>query len=127
MHLVAARLRRTESPMRGVCKDRWMSRLQDKVVVITGGSSGMALATAKLFVAEGAHVYITGRDQRRLDKAVAEIGRNVTGFEGDAANLADLDRLFATVRKEKGRIDVLYASAGRGEFGKLGEITEQHF
>jgi NAD(P)-dependent dehydrogenase (short-subunit alcohol dehydrogenase family) len=104
-----------------------MTKLQGKVAVITGGSSGMALATAKLFVEQGAYVFVTGRDRARLDQAVEEIGRNVTGVQGDGANLADLDRLFATVKKEKGHIDVLYASAGRGEFGKLGEITEKHF
>jgi NAD(P)-dependent dehydrogenase (short-subunit alcohol dehydrogenase family) len=87
----------------------------------------MALATAKLFVEEGAYVFITGRRKEKLDEAVKAIGRNVTGVQGDAANLADLDRLYETVKKEKGRIDVLFASAGQGEFGKIGEITEEHF
>jgi NAD(P)-dependent dehydrogenase (short-subunit alcohol dehydrogenase family) len=104
-----------------------MGKLAGKVAVITAATSGMALATARLFVEEGAYVFITGRGQAALDKATAMIGRNVTGLRGDAANLADLDRLYATVKKEKGRIDVLFASAGRGEFGKLGEITEEHF
>ena len=104
-----------------------MGKLEGKVAVITGGSSGMALASAKRFVEEGAYVFITGRRQEALDEAVKLIGRNVTGVRGDAANLDDLDRLFDTVKREKGKIDVLFASAGRGEAAKLGEITEQHF
>jgi NAD(P)-dependent dehydrogenase (short-subunit alcohol dehydrogenase family) len=104
-----------------------MGKLDGKVAVITGGSSGMALATAELFVEEGAYVFISGRGQEALDKAVKLIGRNVTGVQGNAANLDDLDRLFETVKREKGRIDVLFASAGTGEAGKLGEITEEHF
>src|SRR6201991_2278319 len=104
-----------------------MGKLEGKVAVITGATSGMALATAKLFVEEGAYVFITGRRQDALDAAVKAIGRNVTGVRGDAANLDDLDRLFDTVRREKGKIDVLYASAGVGEAVSLGEITEQHF
>src|SRR5207249_2757633 len=102
-------------------------KLEGKVAVITGGSSGMALASAKRFVEEGAYVFITGRRQEALDEAVKLIGRNVTGVRGDAANLDDLDRLFDTVKREKGKIDVLFASAGKGEAVKLGEITEQHF
>ncbi len=101
-----------------------MGKLEGKVAVITGGSSGMALASAKRFVEEGAYVFITGRRQEALDEAVKLIGRNVTGVRGDAANL---DRLFDTVKRDKGRIDVLYASAGTGEAVPLGEITEQHF
>jgi len=104
-----------------------MGKLEGKVAVITGGSSGMALASAKRFVEEGAYVFITGRKQEQLDQAVKLIGRNVTGVRGDAANLEDLDRLFDTVKREKGRIDVLFASAGTGEALKLGDITEQHF
>ena len=92
-----------------------MGKLEGKVAVITGGSSGMALASAKLFVEEGAYVFITGRKQEQLDEAVKVIGRNVTGVSGDAANLDDLDRLFDTVKREKGKIDVLFASAGKGE------------
>jgi len=102
-------------------------KLKNKVAVITGGTSGMALATAKLFVEEGAYVFITGRDEGRLDKAVKEVGKNVTGVKGDAANLEDLDRLYDTVKKEKGKIDILFASAGRGDFGPIGEVTEKHF
>src|SRR6201986_4688611 len=104
-----------------------MGKLEGKVEVIRGGSSGMALASAKLFVEEGAYVFITGRRQETLDEAVKTIGRNVTGVRGGAGNPDDLDRLFDTVKREKGRIDVLYASAGTGEAVPLGEITEQHF
>jgi NAD(P)-dependent dehydrogenase (short-subunit alcohol dehydrogenase family) len=102
-------------------------KLKDKVAVITGATSGMALATAKLFVEEGAYVFITGRRRQQLDDAVKAIGRNVTGVQGDASNLADLDRLYETVKKEKGRIDVLFASAGAGDFAPIGEVTEEHF
>ncbi|MGW3284630.1 SDR family NAD(P)-dependent oxidoreductase [Streptomyces sp. NPDC001002] len=104
-----------------------MGKLDGKVAVITGGSTGLALAGAKLFVEEGAHVFITGRRQGALDDAVKVIGRNVTAVRGDAADLDDLDRLYETVRREKGSIDVLWASAGTGEQGKLGEITEEQF
>jgi NAD(P)-dependent dehydrogenase (short-subunit alcohol dehydrogenase family) len=104
-----------------------MGKLEGKVAVITGGSSGMALASARRFVEEGAYVFITGRRQKTLDEAVRLIGRNVTGVRGDASNLDDLDRLFDTVKREKGRIDILYASAGWGEPLPLGEVTEQHF
>ena len=104
-----------------------MGKLDGKVAVITGGSSGMALAGAKLFVEEGAHVFISGRRQEVLDEAVKVIGRNVTGVQSDAANLEDLDRLFDTVSQEKGAIDVLWASAGSGEQSMLGEITREHF
>jgi NAD(P)-dependent dehydrogenase (short-subunit alcohol dehydrogenase family) len=104
-----------------------MGKLEGKVAVITGGSSGMALEGAKRFVQEGAYVFITGRKQEKLDEAVKLIGRNVTGVRGDAANLDDLDRLFETVKREKGKIDVLYASAGMGDAAPLGQITEQHF
>ncbi len=104
-----------------------MGKLKGKVAVITGGSSGLALESAKRFVEEGAYVFITGRRQEALDEAVKLIGRNVTGVRGDASNLDDLDRLFETIKREKGRIDVLFVSAGKGEAAKLGEITEQHF
>lgn len=104
-----------------------MGKLDGKVAVITGGSTGMALAGARLFVDEGAHVFIQGRRQEALDEAVKLIGRNVTAVQGDAADLDDLDRLYETVKKEKGSIDVLWASAGMGEQAKLGEITEAQF
>jgi NAD(P)-dependent dehydrogenase (short-subunit alcohol dehydrogenase family) len=108
-------------------KGKIMGKLEGKVAVITGGSSGMALASAKRFVEEGAYVFITGRRQEQLDEAVKAIGRNVTGVRGDAANLDDLDRLFDTVKREKGKIDILFASAGKGEPLPLGQITEEHF
>ena len=102
-------------------------KLENRVAVITGATSGMALATAKLFVEEGAYVFVTGRSQERLDKAAKEIG-NVTGVQGNAGNLADLDRLFEIVKKEKGHIDILFASAGVGELNNpLGSITEKGF
>jgi NAD(P)-dependent dehydrogenase (short-subunit alcohol dehydrogenase family) len=104
-----------------------MGKLDGKVAVITGATSGMALAGAKLFVGEGAYVFITGRRQDAVDEAVRVIGRNVTGVQADSSNLADLDRLFATVKQQKGAIDVLWASAGGGTPAKLGEITEQQF
>jgi NAD(P)-dependent dehydrogenase (short-subunit alcohol dehydrogenase family) len=105
-----------------------MSRkLDEKVAVITGGNSGIGLATAKQFVAEGAFVFITGRRQAELDAAVKEIGANVTGVQGDVAKLGDLDRLYDIVKATKGRIDILFANAGGGEFALLGEITEEHF
>jgi NAD(P)-dependent dehydrogenase (short-subunit alcohol dehydrogenase family) len=102
-------------------------KLEGKVAVITGGNSGMGLATAKRFVAEGAYVFITGRRQAELDAAVKEIGKNVTAVQGDVVKLADLDRLYATVKEQKGRIDILFANAGRGDFAPLGTITEEHF
>ena len=104
-----------------------VGKLDGKVAVITGATSGMALAGAKLFVDEGAHVFISGRRKDALDQAVELIGRNVTGVQGDSADLDDLDRLFDTVKREKGAIDVLWASAGTGEQSRLGEITEEHF
>ncbi len=104
-----------------------MGKLAGKVAVVTGATSGMAIASARLFVEEGAYVFITGRRQAKLDEAVALIGRNVTAVQGDGANLDDLDRLYKTVKREKGKIDILFASAGQGEFGKIGEITEEQF
>src|SRR3954465_5393738 len=104
-----------------------MGKLDGKVAVITGGTTGMALAGAKLFVDEGPTVFITGRRQDALDEAVKQIGRNVTSVQADSADLGDLDRLFDTVKRERGAVDVLWASAGTGEQGSLGEITEEHF
>ena len=103
-----------------------MGKLDGKVAVITGGSSGMALASAQLFVDEGARVFISGRRQDALDQAVARIGRNVTAVRGDAADLDDLDHLFDTVGRVAGSIDVLFASAGTAPPARLGEITEEH-
>ena len=104
-----------------------MGKLDGKVAVITGATSGMALAGAKLFVEEGAYVFISGRRQEAVDEAVAVIGRNVTGVRADSSDLDDLDRLFDTVTREKGAIDVLWASAGTGGQGALGEITVEQF
>jgi NAD(P)-dependent dehydrogenase (short-subunit alcohol dehydrogenase family) len=104
-----------------------MGKLEGKVAVITGASSGMALASAKLFVEEGAYVFITGRRQEKLDEAVKLIGRNVTAVQGDSASLADLDRLYETVRISMGYIDVLFASAGGSQGAMLGAITEEQF
>jgi NAD(P)-dependent dehydrogenase (short-subunit alcohol dehydrogenase family) len=101
--------------------------LEGKVAVVTGGNSGIGLATAKRFVAEGAYVFITGRRQAQLDAAVKEIGNNVFGVQGDVAKLGDLDRLYATVKTRKGRIDILFANAGTAELVPLGSITEEHF
>lgn len=103
-------------------------RLQDKVAVITGGTAGIGLATAKLFVAEGAYVFVAGRDSRRLEAAVEEIGNGVTGIRCDASSLEELDRLYEQVASEKGRIDVLFASAGRGDLlAPIGGIEESDY
>ena len=103
------------------------NKLEGKIAVITGGNSGIGLATAKRFVSDGAYVFITGRRQNELDATVSEIGKNVTGIQGDVSNLADLDRLYTTVKDQKGHIDILFANAGIGEFAPLGEISEAHF
>jgi NAD(P)-dependent dehydrogenase (short-subunit alcohol dehydrogenase family) len=109
-------------------KDTIMTKqLKDKVAIVTGASAGIGLATAKRFAAEGAQVYITGRRQAELDKAVAEIGHGVIGIQGDVASLADLDRIYAQVKATSGRIDVLFANAAFYELGTLGSITEEHF
>lgn len=102
-------------------------KLEGKVAVITGGNSGIGLATAKLFVAEGAYVFITGRRQGELDSAARQIGENVTAVQGDVAKLADLDRLYATVKAKTGRIDILFANAGTAELAPLEKINEEHF
>ncbi len=102
-------------------------KLEGKIALVTGGSTGIGLATAKQFVAEGAYVYITGRRQPELDAAVKTIGSNVTAIRADASILADLDRLYAQIKQEKGRLDVLFANAGGGEFAAIGSITEEHF
>jgi len=104
-----------------------MKKLDGKIAVITGGNSGIGLATAQRFVAEGAYVFITGRRQGELDAAVRQIGKNVTGVQGNVSNLADLDRLYAAVKDQKGRIDILFANAGVGEFSTMVTITEEHF
>ncbi|HEY5768468.1 MAG TPA: SDR family oxidoreductase [Terrimicrobium sp.] len=102
-------------------------RFADKIALVTGGSSGIGLATAKRFANEGAHVFITGRRQAELDSAGKEIGSNVTTVRSDIANLADLDNLFDTIKQQKGRLDILFANAGGGEFVPLGHVTEAHF
>jgi len=104
-----------------------MGKLDGKIALVTGGNSGIGLATAKRFVSEGAYVFITGRRDAELAAAVKEIGKNVTGVQGDVAKLEDLDRLFALIKREKSRLDVVFANAGVAEFAPLGQITEKHF
>jgi NAD(P)-dependent dehydrogenase (short-subunit alcohol dehydrogenase family) len=102
-------------------------KLLNKIALVTGGSSGLGLATAKRFLAEGAHVFITGRRQTELDAAANELGGSATAVRSDVSNLADLDRLFAAIMQQKGRLDVLFANAGGGSLAPLGQITEEHF
>ena len=102
-------------------------KLEGKIAVVTGGTSGIGMATAKGLVAEGAFVFITGRRQAELDKAAAEIGPNAVAVRADSSNLGDLDRLYYLIKTEKGRIDILFANAGGGEFATLGGITEEHY
>ena len=104
-----------------------MNKYNNKVVVVTGGTSGIGLATAKAFAAEGAHVFITGRRQEALDKALQEITGSVAGVRGDMGQLADIDHLYDVIQQRYGQIDVLVANAGGGDFAALGEITEQHY
>ena len=104
-----------------------MSKLEGKIALITGGNSGIGLATAKRFVNEGAYVFITGRRNAQLTAAVKEVGKNVTGVQGDASNLGDLDRLFAQVKREKSKLDIVFANAGIATFAPLGTITEEHY
>ena len=104
-----------------------MSKFTGKVALVTGGNGGLGLATAKRFVTEGATVYITGRRQKELDSAVREIAGGAFAIQGDISNLDDLDRMFATIRERSGRLDILFANAGIGEFVPLGQITEAHF
>jgi NAD(P)-dependent dehydrogenase (short-subunit alcohol dehydrogenase family) len=104
-----------------------MLRLQNKVAVITGGTSGIGLSTAQQFVEEGAHVFIFGRRREELDKAAALIGRNVTAVQGDASRIEDLERLFSRVQAEKGQLDVMMASAGVVEIQMFGEVTAENY
>src|SRR5438094_9971034 len=104
-----------------------MGKLQGKIALITGGNSGIGLATAKRFMDEGAYVFITGRREQELARAVKEIGRNVTGVQGDVSSLVDLDRLFAQIKREKGKLDIVFANAGWAKFALLGKITEEHY
>lgn len=103
------------------------NKLEGKIAVITGGNSGIGLATAKRFVSEGAYVFITGRRQKELDAALSEIGKNAIGIQGDVSNLIDLDKLYNTVKDKKGHLDILFANAGIAQFARLGEISEEHF
>ncbi|AYV71914.1 glucose 1-dehydrogenase [Bacillus sp. PK3-056] len=102
-----------------------MGKFEGKIALVTGGTSGIGLATAQKFVNEGAYVYITGRRQNELDKAVNQIGKNVTGVQGDISKLEDLDKLYGIIKQEKGKLDILFANAGIGNFLPLGEITEE--
>src|SRR4029077_14525088 len=102
-----------------------MNKLESKIALITGGTSGIGLATAKAFVSEGAYVFITGRREPELAQAVKEIGRNVTGLQGDVSNLGDLDRLFAQIKWEKGKLDIVFANAGVAKYAPFGKITEE--
>ena len=104
-----------------------MVKLDGKIALITGGTSGIGLATAKQFAAEGAYVFITGRREAELASAVRDIGRNVTGVQGDVASLNDLDRLFAQIKREKGHLDILFANAGIAKYAPIGTITEEFF
>jgi NAD(P)-dependent dehydrogenase (short-subunit alcohol dehydrogenase family) len=102
-------------------------KLEGKIAIVTGGSTGIGLAAAKEFVAQGAYVYITGRRQAELDKAVETIGSSATGIRADSASLSDLDRVYDQIKQERGRIDIVFANAGVGAFAPLGAITEEHF
>jgi NAD(P)-dependent dehydrogenase (short-subunit alcohol dehydrogenase family) len=104
-----------------------MGKLEGKVALITGGNSGIGLATAKEFVAEGAYVFITGRRQPELDAAVKQIGKNIAAIQGDVSKLADLDRVFATIKEKKGHLDIIFANAGGGSFAPLAAVTEAQF
>src|SRR5438445_10734191 len=104
-----------------------MGKLEGKIALVTGGNSGIGLATARQFVNEGAYVFITGRREPELAAAVNEIGTNVTAVQGDVSNLGDLDRLFAQVRREKGKLDVVFANAGFAKYAPLGTLTEELF
>jgi NAD(P)-dependent dehydrogenase (short-subunit alcohol dehydrogenase family) len=108
-------------------KEFKMGRLTGKIALITGGNSGIGLASARRFVDEGAFVFITGRRQEELDKAVATIGHDVRALQGDVSKLDDLDRIFASIRADKGHLDIVLANAGLGEFVPLDKITEAHF
>src|SRR5712691_8764113 len=104
-----------------------MAKLEGKIALVTGGSSGIGLAAAKQFVDDGAYVFITGRRDAELTAAVKEIGSNVTGVQGDVSNLGDLDRLFTQIKRDKGKLDIVFANAGGANFARLGKITEEHY
>jgi len=107
--------------------EKYRGRLEGKIALVTGGTSGIGLATAKQFVTEGAYVFITGRREPELATAVKEIGTSVTGIQGDVSKLGDLARLFAQIKQEKGRLDILFANAGFAKFGSFGQITEEFY
>ena len=102
-----------------------MGKLDGKIALVTGGNSGIGLATAKQFVDEGAYVFITGRREQELDSALRKIGKNVTAIQGDVSSVSDLDRLFAQIKQEKGRLDIVFANAGVARYATLGSITEE--
>ena len=104
-----------------------MKKLEGKIALVTGGTSGIGLATAKRFVSEGAEVIISGRRKEALDAAVKELGSRASGVQADSGNLANLDQLYAQIKKERGRIDVLFVNAGGGEFATIDQVTEEHF
>src|SRR5713101_8669891 len=110
---------------RGGIKEHDMGKLEGKIALITGGNSGIGLATAKRFVNEGAYVFLTGRRDPELAAAVQAIGRHVTGVQGDVSNFGDLDRLFARIKREKGTLDIVFANAGVAEYAPIGEIPEE--
>ena len=104
-----------------------MGKLEGKIALVTGGNSGIGLATATHFVKEGAYVFVTGRRENELSAAVKQIGKNVTAVQGDVSKLADLDRLFAQIEKDKGKLDIVFANAGVARYAPLGEITEEFY
>src|SRR5258708_15606434 len=106
-------------------QEKYMGKLEGKIALVTGGNSGIGLASAKLFAIEGAYVFVTGRRERDLAAAVKEIGRNVTGVQGDVSKLGDLDRLFAQIKREKGKLDIVFANAGVAKYAPLDSITEE--
>jgi len=128
IHLYSAQLKR--SAVFTIVKEKqekYMGKLEGKIALVTGGNSGIGLATAKEFVNQGAYVFITGRREQELAAAVKQIGKNVTAVQGDASNLGDLDRLFTQIKREKGKLDIVFANAGGAKFAPLGKITEEHY
>src|ERR1700724_2879048 len=108
-------------------REEYMNKLEGKIALITGGSSGIGLATAKQFVNEGAYVFITGRRDPELAAATKEIGKHVAGVQGDVSNLDDLDRLFPQIKREKGKLDIVFANAGVAKYAPMGTITEEFY
>jgi NAD(P)-dependent dehydrogenase (short-subunit alcohol dehydrogenase family) len=125
MHEKSSILQKNSGKM--TTKGKYMGKLEGKIALITGGNSGIGLATAKRFVTEGAYVFVTGRRDPELAAAAKEIGRNVTGVQGDVSSLGDLDRLFAQIKREKGTLDIVFANAGVAQYAPFGRITEEHF